>query len=163
MGRTTVAPARCPYCWKSWRGKDARLNLRIHVGANACGQVPPQVAVEFAPDDPAGEDTELLPLVTKVAEAHGWVVNHVFRTRGRDGRWLTPTTASGFPDLWILRPPQLIVLELKARRHRLEPGQADWIDGLATVPGIISRFAGPDDWPEIQHILKTPLDPERQP
>lgn len=157
-------PARCPYCWKSWRGKDARLNLRIHVSTNGCGLVPRNVAVEFAPDDKAGENTELLPLVLATAEANGWLTCHVYPAKaGRNGAWMTPTSARGFPDVWILRRGQLVVFELKARKGRPEDGQAEWIETLDTVPGVTARFAGPDDWPALQAILTDPLDPARQP
>lgn len=150
-----TTPPSCPYCGVVFRGKNPRGRLRVHVATNDCGHVPHQVVVEFARDDPAGETTDLLPTVTKVAEANGWRVCHVFPSRGRDGRWLTSTSSPGFPDVWMVRPGQLVVLELKGRKGRPEDGQAEWIADLDSVAGVTARFAGPDDWPAVQRLLST--------
>lgn len=147
----------CPYCDGRWGGKNARSNLRLHVATNGCGLIPPGTCIPFAEGDPAGETVDLLPLVEKTAEAHGWRVCHVYPSRGRDGRWVTSTSSPGFPDVWLVRTGRLVVLELKSRDGRPRPGQPEWIADLATVPGVISRFAGPDDWPAVQAILTEPV------
>lgn len=154
----------CPYCGARWRGRDARQTFRVHAAVNECGQVPLGTCVPFAKGDPAGETSHLLPVVERCAEAHGWRVCHVYPARGRDGRWITATSSPGFPDVWMVRPGQLLVYELKSRGGRPGPGQREWIADLATVPGVTATFAGPDDWPAVQAALQAPtLDAERQP
>lgn len=145
----------CPYCDSVFRGRDARQSLRIHAARNACGLVPLDVAVPFAPGDPAGETSELLPVVVACAEAHGWRVCHVYPARGRDGRWITATSSPGFPDVWIVRPGRLVVYELKSRNGRVEPGQREWIADLDSVAGVTAAFAGPDDWPDLARLLRS--------
>lgn len=145
----------CPYCGAAWSGRDARQRFRIHAATNACGLVPVDVAVPFAAGDPAGETSELLPVVAACAEAHGWRVCHVYPSRGRDGRWITATSSPGFPDVWMVRAGRMIVLELKSREGRPGPGQREWISDLDSVPGVDAAFAGPDDWPDLSRVLRT--------
>ena len=152
----------CPYCGAGFRGRDARQAFRVHTATNACGSVPVDVVVPFAPGDPAGETSHLLPAVEKCAEAHGWRVCHVYPARGRDGRWITATSSPGFPDVWMLRPGRLVVLELKSRGGRRPVEQREWIAELATVPGVAAAFAGPDDWPAVARLLRT-VDTVRPP
>jgi hypothetical protein len=145
--------ARCPYCERRLASRD---KLRLHIGQNECGKVPPDVALAYPKEEQRHtREAAFLKLVVQYAEPRGWRWFHVERGRGRDGRWLTATTgAPGVPDLWLVRGPQLVVIELKAKGGREQPGQADWIAALDQVPGVTAIMgATPADWPAIQMLL----------
>ena len=74
----------------------------------------------------------------------------------------------GFPDLVLVRTmpePQVVFAELKAQRGRLTPDQQDWGDLLSAVSehtnGVMSyHLWRPDDWDEIEGILRGPTRAE---
>lgn len=89
--------------------------------------------------------------VTQIAQDWGWTVAHAGRARaGR--RWITPI-ATGFPDLVLLRPPQLVFIELKTTRGVRSPEQVKWIGDLQQCTGVEAYFADPDDAEELWHLL----------
>jgi hypothetical protein len=79
----------------------------------------------------------------------------------------------GFPDLLLLRGPELVVAELKTRTGRIGPGQREWLDAwtelgahvargldelklLGTndyVPSVRAYLWRPSDWEQIQRVL----------
>jgi hypothetical protein len=90
--------------------------------------------------------------VMRVAVEHGWRTMHVGRARvGR--KWVTPTSTNGWPDLTLLRPPQLVCLELKRVGGTVRPGQREWIEALQQVPGVEAYIVGPEDAHEVWHLL----------
>jgi VRR-NUC domain len=68
-------------------------------------------------------ERELTTWVTDVAKAAGWLTHH-----NPDSRRVPP----GIPDLILLRPPQLLFIELKklGRASKLREEQKQWINGL---------------------------------
>lgn len=147
-----MAASRCPYCDRSLANQRA---LRLHIGANGCGQVPAGVAVEFS----RAEGTTEAPFqeqVIELARRTGWTLTaHVHPCKSTRGRWLTPV-APGFPDVWLVRDGRMVVLECKSRTGKPRPGQGEWIATLDTVPGVAAAVVGPDDWPVVQALLTTP-------
>jgi hypothetical protein len=57
-----------------------------------------------------------------------------------DSRRSTP----GWPDLVLVRPPEIVIVELKTARGRLRPEQGDWLDALAGC-GIETAVVRPAD------------------
>lgn len=66
---------------------------------------------------------------------------------------------AGFPDLVMLKPPRIIVAELKTDKGRVSKTQQAWLDGWrACVPlcAALQVFVWrPADWPEIERQLKS--------
>ena len=97
----------------------------------------------------AVSEEELLATVTQMAEAFGWMVYHT-----RDSR----RSETGFPDLVLVRPPVVWIVELKREDAKLTqgrynrkgtwlPGQEDWMDLLkdcGTVRSAVWRPSGLD-------------------
>jgi hypothetical protein len=52
----------------------------------------------------------------------------------------------GFPDLVLLRPPELIFAELKSDRGITSRAQDDWLRYLGAVPGVKAFVWQPADW-----------------
>lgn len=140
--------AGCPYC-------DAPMNretLRLHLAARECAAAPPGMGI---PVDLDSSEAEWKSIVRALAKRCGWERNCWVRPAiMSDGRWVTPTDSPGFPDLWLLRPPRLVVIELKTETGRPGPGQREWIAGLDQVPGVDALFAKPSDWPIVVALLR---------
>jgi hypothetical protein len=92
--------------------------------------------------------------VAQLARAFGWRVYHP---------WLSMHSASGWPDLFMVRDERALAVELKTERGRDRLFQKDWLDDLGRVPGIdVPRcdrhqelgFWRPSDWDDIVVTLR---------
>lgn len=69
--------------------------------------------------------------VVELAHWYGWKVHHTRAAQMPSGRWATPIQGdNGFPDLVLLRPGELIFVELKSAIGKTSPAQDDWLDWL---------------------------------
>ena len=66
-------------------------------------------------------EREFQAKVVEHAEANGFLVYHTWNSRN---------SASGFPDLCMVRPPRLIFAELKRENGKVSDAQQEWIDAL---------------------------------
>jgi hypothetical protein len=71
--------------------------------------------------------------VLDLARIYGWRAYHT-----HDSRRSEP----GFPDLVLIRAPELIFAELKTSSGRLSPAQHEWIAMLSLVEEGIAQRAG---------------------
>lgn len=87
-------------------------------------------------------EEELFLGVTGALTAGGYRWHHVRRSD-----LAIQQGQSGFPDLLAVHPErgQVIVLELKSERGRVEPLQADWLDAFIAC-GIDARVVRPNDY-----------------
>jgi hypothetical protein len=80
---------------------------------------------------PAGRDQvtekQFMATVIEMARAFGWRSFHTFDSR---------RSAPGFPDLVLVKPPRVVVAELKRETGRLSSEQAEWIALLERCPGV---------------------------
>lgn len=78
--------------------------------------------------------------VLKAAKLGGWWLQyHTYDSR---------RSASGFPDLVLVRAPELVVAELKTLKGRVQKGQQEWLDGL-TACGVETHVWRPSDLDEV--------------
>lgn len=92
--------------------------------------------------------------VVRRARRLGWQRQfHVLRSQVKEGRWTTNTSSPGVPDLWLLRPPRLIVLELKRWGGKATDEQSAWIAGLQKVPGVDAYVVDPGDAADVLDLL----------
>lgn len=69
-------------------------------------------------------------------------------------KWRTPVTSKGFPDLLLMRGPELVILELKSETGKTTPEQDAWLDRWRKVSS--ARYVGvcrPRDEAEVRRIL----------
>jgi hypothetical protein len=89
--------------------------------------------------------------VKRYAIRGGWLPYHTLRSKGSD---------PGFPDLILMRPPRLVIAELKVAGGTVTDWQQAWLTGFE----ILARLAGPHliieiyvwrpaDWPTIEAVL----------
>lgn len=90
-------------------------------------------------------EAEFLQQVIQAAKLFRWRVYHP---------WLSKHSQRGWPDLALLRPPRLILAELKAEGGRPTPDQVKWLEELAQVPGIEVGLWRPSDFDAIVDILR---------
>ena len=83
--------------------------------------------------------------VIEYAQLNGWKIYHTRNSKG---------SVAGFPDLLLVRAGRLIFAELKTLKGKLTPAQEEWLDLLTEVSGIICYVWRPNEWPEIEEVLK---------
>lgn len=91
--------------------------------------------------------------IVERALEHGWAHQFHVRRAQVKGVWLTNTSTPGVPDLWLLRPPHLVVLEVKKWGGRPSPEQLAWIAGLQQVPGVEAFVVDPTDAADVLDLL----------
>ena len=85
--------------------------------------------------------------VIKVARSFGWTDFHVLRSKGMRG---------GFPDLFLIRPPDIVWAELKATNGKLSDAQKEMYEMLKeSLQNVYVWYAeNEEDWDEIVEVLK---------
>lgn len=92
--------------------------------------------------------------VVGLAGFYGWRDYHTLDSRG---------SKRGFPDLVLVRPPELLFVELKTDTGRLSTEQEDWMHDLRAVVDAIDAAlflvaGGIDDPPRIEAHVWRPRD-----
>lgn len=70
----------------------------------------------------------------QLARYCGWKTYHAPDNRPvqtRSGRRYVQNVAAGWPDLVLVRPPELLIVELKTDKGRVAPEQTAWLEALA--------------------------------
>lgn len=78
---------------------------------------------------------------------------HDSRRQVRPGVHVGDKDAAGFPDIVLARPPELLIIELKAEKGRLSPAQREWLQ-LLEMCGVEVHVWRPSSWPEIEKRLQ---------
>lgn len=89
-------------------------------------------------------EAEFQAAVISLAVTWHWLAYHTFDSRRSE---------SGFPDLTLVRAPELLIVELKSEKGRVRPDQQGWLDQLAGC-GVEVHVWRPSDWPFIEDRLK---------
>lgn len=80
----------------------------------------------------AGSEAAFQQQVLNLAELYGWRAYHTHNSR---------RSQPGFPDLVLIRGPELIFAELKTDKGRLRPEQEAWIAELERVHIAVQNAA----------------------
>lgn len=83
--------------------------------------------------------------VVQTAEAFGWWWWH-----DNDPR----RNAAGWPDLTLIRPPRLVVVELKKETGKLSVAQRGLLGLMARCPGVEVYVWRPSDQRDMERILR---------
>lgn len=89
--------------------------------------------------------------IEQLAAFYGWLVYHPPDNRpttSRRGKRYVQRVTAGFPDLTLVRAPELIFAELKTDTGRVAPAQRQWLEALgelersvAAVVNTVERVA----------------------
>ena len=83
--------------------------------------------------------------IIRIAKRCGWKVYHTHDSRRSE---------YGYPDLTMVRRDRLIFAELKRELGKPTPEQSEWLEALSVVPRIEVFIWRPQDWTEIEGVLK---------
>ncbi len=99
--------------------------------------------------DAAMPEAEYQEQIIQWAEACGWWAYHVHDSRRSN---------AGFLDLFLLRPPELFLWEVKAEKGRVRPEQQMVIDALRQVKRVRAGIVRPSDWPWVEaELMRNPV------
>jgi len=82
--------------------------------------------------------------VVQLAGYCGW---KVYRT------WLPIHSPAGFPDLILVRGPEMLCIELKRNGRKPTPAQEDWLNALQHVETVNAFCWKPEHWSLIEAAL----------
>jgi hypothetical protein len=95
------------------------------------------------------KEVQLQKTIIDIAKRFHWMVAHFTPAQVRQGKWMTPVMAdgAGFPDLILLRGPEVLVVELKGNAKYPDPNQRRWLDGFneAGIEAVVWRPRDFDD------------------
>ncbi|KKN31849.1 hypothetical protein LCGC14_0819730 [marine sediment metagenome] len=105
--------------------------------------------------DPRMTERHFQKAVLALLRLYHWRVAHFRPAMKKDGTWVTPVAAdgAGFPDLFAVRPPRILLAELKVKSP-VSKAQAIWIDLLGQCPGVETFIWHPWDWAVIETVAK---------
>ena len=92
-------------------------------------------------------EAELQQTILDAAELSGWLAFH-----DNDSRRNVP----GFPDLVLVKPPRVVLLELKSEVGRIRPEQHVWMDALSRCDTVASAIVRPEHLDTIIDYLRNP-------
>lgn len=87
-----------------------------------------------------------LQRVRALARTHGWLTYHPLQSQGSEPGWV---------DLVCLKPPVLVLAELKTAQGRLTPHQRQWLESLRQVTTVSTHLWRPDDVEAITQLLRS--------
>jgi hypothetical protein len=89
-------------------------------------------------------EKQWLAQVRTYARTQGWLTYHTLRSVGSEPGWV---------DLVCLKPPVLVLTELKTTQGRLTPHQQQWLEGLQQVTTIATHLWRPEHWDQVVQVL----------
>jgi hypothetical protein len=90
-------------------------------------------------------EKQWLAQVRTYAREHGWLTYHSLHSQGSEPGW---------PDLVCLRPPVLLLAELKTATGRITPAQRQWLEALGQVTTVQVQVWRPGDLDQVQEVLR---------
>lgn len=95
--------------------------------------------------------------ITDLAEMYGWQWRHFKDSRkavkrGDKTFLVGDDDAKGWPDLVIVRPPELLIVEVKKELGKVTPEQEVWL-GLLDACGVETMVARPSNFDDLTHRL----------
>jgi len=94
---------------------------------------------------PAVTEAQFLRQVLDLARIYRWMTYHPA---------LSKWSERGWPDLALVRPPRVILAELKTDRGRTTEHQDRWLGALRACPGVETYLWRPADFHAIAATLR---------
>lgn len=117
------------------------------LGENMAGQYRRRLvkrSTSVSPTKSLTKEREFLQQVRYLARQFGWKTYHTFNSQKSE---------PGFPDLVLVKPPELIICELKTATGKLTISQKEWVYALSSC-NVETYVWRPDDLPYIFERLR---------
>ena len=94
--------------------------------------------------------------VIDLLHQYRWRCVHIRHAQVREGKWITHGSGdiAGWPDVFCVRGPRALALELKIGRNKATEAQLDWLNALGHVPGIEAHVIRPEQWDWLVELVK---------
>lgn len=102
---------------------------------------------DLRPEGAPGPERVLDDQVRELARYLGWERFHAYDAR---------RSPEGFPDLVLVRPPRVLLVELKSPTGKLTPAQQRWQELLGECPGVEVYTWRPADLDGIARLMERP-------
>jgi len=117
----------------------------------------PKTLTDREREDRAWSEKDFQAQIVKQAQIAGWRVFHVGDSRkmvkrGNAKFMVGDALAKGFPDLLLVKPPCILVIEVKRELGKTTPEQDEWLADFDAC-GIVTGVARPSDWEAIVALL----------
>jgi hypothetical protein len=83
--------------------------------------------------------------VVRMARMYGW---RVYFT------WKSVNSPEGWPDLVLVKPPRLLIWELKTESGKVTPAQSETLTLLGGCTDLSVRVVRPSMWPTVMEELR---------
>ena len=92
--------------------------------------------------------------IIKLAELYGWKVVHFSDSRvvNKHGQAFGDRQAAGWPDLFCIRPPEIVVIECKKELGKTTENQDEWL-ALFAACGFDTYVSRPSNLDEVSARL----------
>jgi hypothetical protein len=97
--------------------------------------------------------TQLMNQIIDYGLLRGWRIHHDRPAMTFKGYRTAVQGHKGFPDILLVKPPRILVIECKSTSEKVSPEQYDWISDFKDC-GITTMIARPCDWDNIQKELE---------
>jgi hypothetical protein len=105
------------------------------------------------PPPPDASEKQFQTKVLALAEYEQWEVYHTHNSR---------RSQPGWPDLALVKPPSMILADLKTDTGRTTEAQEHWLELLRQVPGVRVRLWRPSLWAAVvAELTAVTLRPDR--
>lgn len=94
----------------------------------------------------AMSEAEFQRWVVGQAQMHGWQRELIYHTHD------SSKSQRGFPDLVLVKPPRVLLWELKSMRGRVSPAQERWVAAFKEC-GMEAAILYPCDWRVVEEEL----------
>jgi hypothetical protein len=105
-------------------------------------------------------ERDIQTTVIEMARRLGYLVfhHHDSRRQVRPGVFVGDRDAKGFPDLVLLRPPRMVVIECKKELGKVEPEQQEWLDAFAAC-GAEVHVVRPSNMDDVLKAIRPSAQP----
>lgn len=95
----------------------------------------------------------------EVARLYGWRVAHFHDSRRqvKPGVFVGDKDAAGFPDLVLVRPPEVMFVELKRETGKTTDAQDEWLQALTECGCEVLLVRPSDERDFIRRLQRAPL------
>ena len=134
----------CPECLKAEIVNKAPGSLQVESGVSTPAPGGDRVSTDKGGGKSGVSEKVFRQEVVTAAKAAGWMVYF---------SWTSIHSPAGFPDLVLVKPPLMLLVELKTDKGKVTKSQRQWLEALAQVTEVVRAVWKPTDLAAIRRLL----------